>query len=459
MGPMRFPVAITYPETNETIPINDHRLVFQVADELNKMNGANSSYAVNFIEWIQKSQNQPATTSHRRPDGTIPGAAELAANPSWAPNVTATYSNATAVEAAQAAYEDWVGFDKEKMKEFGANVFKAHKASVEAGLFDFSEAGFIRYALHQTWNITDEADSAGLADTEPSWEYDSVYFSATKWRTIDQGLSRLPHAFEPHVLNRTKFGTAVSEMSWDKDTKKMTVGWREKSPFALNTTKATFDYTIVAVPFSKVRGWRLPSYSSAMSRAINTFNYEQSCKVALLYKTRFWEHLPHPIIGGCGSTNIPLLGSVCFPSYQVNTTRPGVILGSYSSGVTARTFGSMTELDHVAYVQRAMVETLGIEAEKQFTGIYDRICWEFNEFQAGAWAEPQLAQQPLYLKSFFQTEMNTVFIGEHTSYTHAWIFSALESAVRGSTQLLLDMGLVDEAKEVVEKWMARWISV
>jgi hypothetical protein len=50
-----------------------------------------------------------------------------------------------------------------------------------------------------------------------------------------------------------------------------------------------------------------------------------------------------------------------------------------------------------------------------------------------------------------------VLVGEHTSYTHAWIFSALESAVRGTTQLLLDMGLVDEAKEITEFWMARWI--
>ena len=74
-----------------------------------------------------------------------------------------------------------------------------------------------------------------------------------------------------------------------------------------------------------------------------------------------------------------------------------------------------------------------------------------------------------------------IFVGEHTSYTHAWIASAVESGVRGSVQLLLgkpfperlkvsiesmadvlyhtELGLVDEAKEVVDTWMARWISV
>ena len=30
-----------------------------------------------------------------------------------------------------------------------------------------------------------------------------------------------------------------------------------------------------------------------------------------------------------------------------------------------------------------------------------------------------------------------IFVGEHTSHTHAWIASALESGIRGGVQLLL----------------------
>ena len=30
-----------------------------------------------------------------------------------------------------------------------------------------------------------------------------------------------------------------------------------------------------------------------------------------------------------------------------------------------------------------------------------------------------------------------IFVGEHTSYTHAWIASALDSGIRGAVQLLL----------------------
>lgn len=30
-----------------------------------------------------------------------------------------------------------------------------------------------------------------------------------------------------------------------------------------------------------------------------------------------------------------------------------------------------------------------------------------------------------------------IFIGEHTSYTHGWISSALDSGIRGAVQMML----------------------
>ncbi|KAI9692705.1 MAG: hypothetical protein M1820_009456 [Bogoriella megaspora] len=457
MGPMRFPVSITNPGTNETVQILDHRMVFQLAADLNAIHGNDSSLAVNFIPWIQSSRNDPSSTSERRPDGTVPGIAEVAADPSLADNKTASYSNATEVENAENAYDAYTNLDQAKIKEFAANIFEAHKQAVTNGYFNFSEQGYLRYKLRTDLNITDEVDST--SDNYPSWLYENVYFSATEWRTIDKGLSRLPAAFMPLVENRTMFNTTVQEMSWDENAQKMSVKWRPGDPFSMATSSMDFDYVVVAVPFSKVRLWRLPSYTSLLSRSINTLNYEQSCKVALHYKTRFWEHLERPIIGGCGGTDIPGIGNICYPSYKINSSGPGVILASYESGTPARTLGSMSEIEHVALVQRAMIEVHGLIAEEQYTGNYDRICWENNEYQAGAWCSPLVGQQELYLPAYFHTEMHTVFVGEHTSFTHAWIWSALESAVRGTAQLLLDMGLVDEAKQITSTWMARWISM
>jgi len=410
-----------------------------------------------YDRWIQSSPNTPATTSKRLPDGRVPSSADIRANPALANNATASYSNATAISIAEAGYENFMNVTSDVLSAVAKNVFTAHKAAVEAGILDFSESGYIRYVLDNDPNITDQIDS--LNDVHDSWYYDSLYFSATDWRTIDKGLTSLPRAFGPLVMNRTIFHTSVQEVHYNSSTDKVTVGWRSDDPFETKPTTMEFDYLITAVPFTAVRLWRTPAYSSLLSRAINTMNYAPSCKIALHYKTRFWENLSPPILGGCGSTDIPGVGSVCYPSYQINSTGPGVLLASYLSSTTTRSVAALSDIAHVSLIQRAMIEIHGPIAASEFTGSYDRHCWEHDPYEMGAWCAPAAGQQALYLPAYFKTEFKTVFVGEHTSYTHAWIWSALESAVRGTTQLLLDMGLVDEAKEITNLWMARWIAM
>ncbi|KAF2719586.1 hypothetical protein K431DRAFT_272344 [Polychaeton citri CBS 116435] len=440
MGPMRFPVSINL--GNETLLIQDHRLVFQLADEMNKYNNYDPEWAVNFIKWIQTSANEPSSTTLL--------------------DTTSAYANASDVEAAEEDFEDFVNMTDEKKRLYVTNVFRAHKQAVAQGLFDFSESAYLRYKLGFSLNTTDQADAVN--DFGPIWPYEDIYFTANDWRTIDKGLTQLPRSFGPQVVNRTRYQTTVEGMSWNATSSKMSVIYRtpDSNPWAPDTVESSeYDYAIVAVPFTKVRLFHpMPNYSSLLSRAISRLNYSPACKVALHYRTRFWEHLPKPIIGGCGSGGgIPGISSVCYPSYQINSSLPGVILASYISGDTAESVAAWTDEQHVSYVQRAMIEIHGPIAREQFTGAYERKCWREDQYQAGAWASPTMNQQQLYLPAYFQTEKHTVFIGEHTSYTHAWIFSALESAVRGSVQLLLDMGLVDEAKAVNSKWMARWIEV
>lgn len=79
-----------------------------------------------------------------------------------------------------------------------------------------------------------------------------------------------------------------------------------------------------------------------------------------------------PIIGGCGSVDIYGIGSVCYPAYEINSTRPGVILASYTSGTPCRSVASLSDEDHVARVLRAMVEVHGQVAADEFTGNYNR---------------------------------------------------------------------------------------
>jgi len=119
------------------------------------------------------------------------------------------YTNATAVSVAEDGYTKWLNYTDDLAASAAKNVFKAHKAAVDAGLLDFSEAQYIRYVLNNTVGLTDQIDT--VTDLYDSWYYDSVYFSASNWRTIDKGLTSLPRAFGPLVMNRTMFDTRVRE--------------------------------------------------------------------------------------------------------------------------------------------------------------------------------------------------------------------------------------------------------
>ena len=274
MGPMRFPVEVTYPGNNETLEIKDHRMVFQLAGVLNDQNGHDPGYEVNFIPWIQSASGDPATTPKRRPDGTVPSLADVEAHPKeYSVNPNATYSNATAVALAEEAWTKWTS--KVTFKDMANNIFQAHKKAVQDGYFDWSEAGYIYHVLQNSKNITDQVDP--FTDYSPSWLYENLYFSATKWRTIDMGLSRLPAAFGPQVLNRTVFQTTVQGMTYDEDSEKVTIQYRSLNLFDVEPETMEFDYAVVAVPFSRVRLWDpMPAYSNLLVRAIENLHYDRT---------------------------------------------------------------------------------------------------------------------------------------------------------------------------------------
>lgn len=63
----------------------------------------------------------------------------------------------------------------------------------------------------------------------------------------------------PHVQNKTTFGRFVSGLEYKEDTGKIAVNWRDADhKLDMTPQSKEFDYAVVAVPFSKVRVWKLP---------------------------------------------------------------------------------------------------------------------------------------------------------------------------------------------------------
>ncbi|KAI5778545.1 flavin-containing amine oxidoreductase-domain containing protein [Geopyxis carbonaria] len=452
MGPMRFPYEATYPGADKPLRVKDHQLVFDLVDELNKKNKKkNPELLIKFIDFVNsENPNVPLYMNGiRNEDGSIPTAGEAVTDPRFAtqssPEIAALQQSIAAKFTSQ-----------QNLTEFITNMFEAHKKFIDNGWDDWSEFAYVHQHLNKSLDVTALVAMASTGPDTSYWAllFESSYFTSTTMKTIDKGLEQIPKAFAPTLKGRVHYNRKISKLSHTTDSK-VRVSWDRKFK-----SSATYDYAIIAVPFSQVRKWRLPPLTPLLQHAINNLAYSSACKVALQFRTRFWEHLPkNPIYGGCTSTDLPGIGSFCYPSYRLNSTGPGVLLASYTDGENGQRYVSLTDKEHVEHVLDAMTEIHGPVAEEQYTGKFSRQCWLLDPHASASWAQPTVGQHALYIPEFFKTVNNTIFIGEHTSYTHAWIASALESAIRGAVQLCLDLGLVDEAKTIVETWMSRWIDI
>ncbi|KAF4965649.1 hypothetical protein FSARC_6586 [Fusarium sarcochroum] len=466
MGPMRLPYTATYKSDNSTREYTEHGLTFQLAETLNHMNRNSSKWKVDFIPWIQHHPNELiAWGTGRHPDGSIPTRADILADPSLArpPALVSSEYNETKHRMNEILKNETM------LKAIQADVWRSHKLVMDEGFDDWSQQCMMKDAFHASENVTDAIWTA--SDYDIFWE-EMVHNSnlaldgtkdslgETEWKCIHGGFNRLTDAFIPHVSDRLVLNRKIRKLESVQSKEGHTQTRLSWYPSVKNRTFASkdYDYTIMAVPFTMTRFMDLPSFSSVLGRAISEagLRFKSACKVSLLFSERFWEKGERPIFGGYSIPSSRPIGALYYPVYGVNQSRPGLIT-HYRGGDWSDRFVSFSDEEHVQTVLDAIVSLHGEQARDLYTGDYERLCWLQDEHTATSWCRPDIEQHKLYIPSYHRTEHNTIFIGEHTAPTQAWISSAIYSAARGTIQLLLELGMVDEAKEINRRWMGRWI--
>ncbi|OAA34703.1 Amine oxidase [Metarhizium rileyi] len=466
MGPMRLPYSIKYKSDNTTHEYTDHRMTFQLAEQLNKLNGNDTKWRVDFIPWLQHHPNELlARGTGRHPDGRIPTRAEIAANPGLA---ALPLENSAEYNDTKSSMNGILKNEKQ-LRAIQRDIWRAHEKVMKANLDDWSEQAMMRHVFKASENITD----AIATDTDYEVFWDEMVHNSnlaqdggrgalgeTQWKCVDGGFNRLSDAFIPHVGNRVVFKRKIRKLESVGDGKG---GIRTRLSWYASVANRTYeskeyDYTIMTPPFTMTRLMDLPKFSSTLSRAMGDrgLRFKSACKVALLFRERFWEKGERPIFGGYSQPASAAVGALYYPSYGLNESRPGLIT-HYRGGDWSDRFVSVPEEEYVGMVLDAIVSLHGEEARQLYTGEYEKLCWLQDEHSATSWCRPNVEQHRLYIPSYHRTEHNTIFIGEHTAPTHAWISSSLHSAVRGSVQLLLELGMVEEAKKLNQEWMGRWI--
>jgi sarcosine oxidase/L-pipecolate oxidase len=268
----------------------------------------------------------------------------------------------------------------------------------------------------------------------------------------------------------------VTKIAPNKDKTSLEVEYRGATASSSHPPSKTFRHVINTAPLSIVRNMDLSQCDLSLRQrdAIRLMHYDFSCKLALRFKSRFWEagSAQEAIVGGVSNTDNPLR-VIVYPSYGLDLPKgahaPGVMICSYTwaqdASRAAALFGaSGGNRQHDVFTARrdeAVQLCLGYLAQlhgevvyQQYDDAYYFQDWYDDQYSQGAFA----LYGPSHFKELFphitQPAANGLlhFAGEATSVHHAWIVGALNSAYRAVYQILDFENLAREKEELVKQW-------
>jgi len=176
--------------------------------------------------------------------------------------------------------------------------------------------------------------------------------------------------------------------------------------------------------------------------ALNSYNYMNSVKVFLAFKTPFWQgnsskipsiNFDQPgVKGGSGVTDLPC-SVIYYPSHPFHGNS---LLASYVWGRDADRLTAFNEEAVIKIILENLVKIHGKVAEDQYLE-GKVINWYEEDWTVGAfpWAYPgQFQEFGGILQDHFKNKI--FFAGEYTSkFDHGWIQAAVESACRVSKDM------------------------
>ncbi|XP_072020358.1 L-amino-acid oxidase-like [Amphiura filiformis] len=167
-----------------------------------------------------------------------------------------------------------------------------------------------------------------------------------------------------------------------------------------------------------------PELSSDKREAFRNVHYIGATKIALVFEKPFWED--DGIHGGESITDL-LSHIVHYPSHEFDSGL-GVLIASYISADKSNRFLGLTDaeclsqaLDDLAQVHGDHIKELYVE------GVVKR--WSLDHFSVGGYAAFTPYQLTNYRGPIVRPTNELFFAGEHTSYPHGWVDTAIKSAI------------------------------
>ncbi|MDM5193174.1 flavin monoamine oxidase family protein [Bacillus hominis] len=253
-----------------------------------------------------------------------------------------------------------------------------------------------------------------------------IFFtSTTKYYEITGGMDALPNSFLPQLKDNIFMSYKVEKIMQEDNKVMMQVNHEH----TLEQFIVTGDIAIITIPFSALRFVEVQPYqlfSYYKRRAIRELNYIAATKIAIEFKSRFWEREGQ--YGGKSITDLPIRFTY-YPSYGIRTQGAAIVLVSYTWADEALTWDSLSNRERVRYALKNLEQIYGNVVYSEFvTGA--SFSWSQNPYSCGAFTAFEPGQE-LELFPYITPPAGRVhFAGEHTTLTHGWMQGAIESGIR-----------------------------
>uniref|UniRef100_A0A4W5JCU0 Amine oxidase n=1 Tax=Hucho hucho TaxID=62062 RepID=A0A4W5JCU0_9TELE len=251
----------------------------------------------------------------------------------------------------------------------------------------------------------------------------------TVYYEITDGFDHLPRAFYQALNGTILLNSKVRLIS--QTSSNVTVSYQDwRNPSSL--TNLTVDYALVTATAKATLFMDFqPPLSPQKMEALRSVHYASSTKVVLSFSERFWEK--EGIKGGKSITDLPSR-FIYYPSHSFPGTAGGALLASYTCSDDSTLFQGVSEDELKALVLDDLVKIHGEAIRPLCTGGLVKK-WGLDPFSLGAFALYTPYQQTDYASDLFRNESRVHFAGEHTALPHAWIETAMKSALRAARNI------------------------
>ncbi|KAM0438445.1 hypothetical protein ACHAPT_001194 [Fusarium lateritium] len=281
------------------------------------------------------------------------------------------------------------------------------------------------------------------------------------WWCIDGGAQRVAKLMKDKIKQPVQFNSQVEAINSNVEKRKNP---KDYVPMTLSVNnqgqKTEKDYFAVFNSTTLGALQRMDLKDAGLlwgtKQAIRSLGYGASCKVAIKFKTAWWQQDPFNIKkGGIARTDLPL--RVCvYPSYNIESlegkdwdpNKPAVLLCSYTWGQDAQRIGSLISSNTPKNEEQLMnvllhdLALMHAPDRSDYAGLLKTLKAQYMDHHAYDWYRDQnmsgafayfgpgqfsnMWQEIIKPNAFGQPYM----VGEAASSHHAWIVGALESVIR-----------------------------